>query len=406
MNCADWASPGFAAPFAAPQGSAIRELFRHMATPGMISFAGGYPSPDLFDRDGLDAAARAAWAGQAGDCLQYGATEGLPALREALAQHMRRQHGMDAQPGDLLVSTGSQQAFALLLRVLVSPGDTVVVEQPTYTAALQALRLAGAHCLPVPMDADGMDVAALARQLDALPSQARPKLIYTVPTFANPSGTTLPLARRRQLAALAAHHRIVLVEDDPYSALRFAGEPVPSLWTLSRRDVPHAAPWTVYLGSLSKIVAPGLRIGWMHASPDILRRCAIAKQVDDLCTPPWLQAVAACYLGLDRLDAQIARMADAYRMRAQRMMASLRDRLGERLAFSEPAGGMFLWAHWRDGADATDMLRRAIAHKVMYVPGAPFFAGTPDVACLRLCFSMSSPDDIAQGVARLASAVA
>ncbi|GAB3630380.1 2-aminoadipate aminotransferase [Pandoraea terrae] len=394
----------FTAPFAAPQGSAIRELFKHLATPGMISFAGGYPSPDLFDRDGLAAAAAEAWQGAAGECLQYGPTEGLPALREALAARMRA-HGAQADPAQVLVTTGSQQAFDLLVRVLVAPGDTVVVERPTYSAALQALRLAQANVLSVGMDGDGLDVEALASLLAAQPAERRPKLIYTVPTFANPSGATLTLARRRRLLEIVAEYGVLLVEDDPYGELRFSGEPVPTLAALAK-GVPGAEPWVVYLGSLSKVLAPGLRLGWMHGAAPLLRRCVIAKQTVDLCTPPWLQAVAASYLRQGRLDAQIVRIADAYRARATTLCTALRARLGGRFDFTEPQGGMFVWGRWRDGTDATALLNTAIEEKVMYVPGAPFFSEQSDRAALRLCFTMSTPVEIETGVGRLAQAAA
>ena len=240
----------FAAPFQAPRGSAIRELYPYLSLPDMISFAGGYPSPAVFDAEGLHAAMEHAMRAPPERWLQYANTQGEAPLREALVAWMARR-GISAKPDEVIVTTGSQQAFDLILRVLIDPGDTVLVERPTYTTALQALRHARAKVATVGTDGEGMDVV----ELEAVLAKHRGiKAIYTLPTFGNPTGATMPLARRKRLLELAARHDTLVIEDDAYGDTRFDGEDLPPIAALDRERVVH-------LGTLSKIVAPGLRVG-------------------------------------------------------------------------------------------------------------------------------------------------
>jgi 2-aminoadipate transaminase len=382
----------FSKAFEAPRGSAIRELWQYLSLPDMISFAGGYPSPALFDAEGLHAAMEHAMRAPPAEWLQYANTQGELGLREALAAWMARR-GIDALADRVLVTTGSQQGFDLILRVLIDPGDTVIVERPTYTTALQALRHVGARVATVGTDADGMDVGELANLLGKISCKA----IYTLPTFGNPTGATLPLARRKRLIELAQRHDVLIIEDDAYGDVRFDGEDVAPLAALAGERV-------VYLSTLSKIVAPGLRVGWMLAAPEIIRRCVIAKQTVDLSTSPWIQGAAAHYLKSGLLERHLPRIVAAYREQAQAMVSGLRERLAGHIAFTAPQGGMFVWGTLPTGMDAAALLRAAIEEKVMYVPGAPFFAEAPDPRTLRLCFSMSSPERIRAGVERLQKA--
>ncbi len=385
-----------------PEGSPIRELFKYLADPEMISFAGGYPSAALFDADGIGAAAAQALRERPAECLQYGATEGVPALRRALVALMA-QRGAQVALEEMLVTSGSQQGFDFLVKALVEPGSLVLVEEPTYSATLQALRLAGADVRGVPTDHHGIDVDALEDILGGVATP--PRLIYTVPTFANPTGATLSVERRLRLLKLVARHRVVLVEDDPYGALSFDGPPPPSLLALCE-TVPAARPWLVHLASLSKTLAPGLRLGWMVAAPEIVRRAVIAKQVSDLCTPPWLQLTAAHYLEAGRLPAQVAREVAVYRDKRDRLAQALRQAFGERIRFALPAGGMFLWAAIEGIDDAVSLLPHAIAEKVLFVPGEGFHAQRRARAAFRLSFAGADPAQIGEGVARLARAVA
>ena len=388
--------------FEAPSGSPIRELFKYLAQPGMISFAGGYPASDLFDREGLEAAAARA-SQQPTLCLQYGPTDGLAILKEQLAQLMTRR-GAPCAPADLLVTTGSQQGFDLLLRVMVAPGDVVLVEQPAYPATLQALKLQQADVVTVPVDQHGLDVTKLAGLLDAGTLPRTPKLLYTVPTFANPTGATLSLERRIALLKLAARYRFVLVEDDPYGDLRFDGTPLPSLFALSEQ-VPGSRDWVVHFSSLSKIVAPGLRVGWMVAHAEIVRRCVVAKQTVDLCSAPWTQAIAAGYLASGALERHLPRIIDAYAAKCRALCDALDTHLARQVAFHRPAGGMFVWARLIDGSDASDFLRRCIEQNVMFVPGVAFYKDSVDKAALRLSFAAPGVDEMEKGVRRMKRAL-
>ncbi|HYS64008.1 MAG TPA: PLP-dependent aminotransferase family protein [Paraburkholderia sp.] len=388
--------------FEAPTGSPIRELFKYLAQPGMISFAGGYPASDLFDREGLDAAAARAWQ-QSTLCLQYGPTDGLAVLKEQLA-HLMTRRGTSCTPQELLVTTGSQQGFDLLLRVMVAPGDVVLVEQPAYPATLQALKLQEADVMTVPVDHDGLDVAALAALLEAGTPSRAPKLLYTVSTFANPTGATLSLERRVALLKLAARYRFLIVEDDPYGDLRFSGAALPSLLALSDQ-VPGSRDWVVHFSSLSKIVAPGLRVGWMVAHAEILRRCVVAKQTVDLCSSSWTQAIAAEYLASGALEHHLPRVVDAYAVKCRTLCDALDANLAEDIAFHRPGGGMFVWARLKGGQNASDYLHVCIERNVMFVPGVAFYKDKIDPAALRLSFAAPGVADIETGVRRMKQAL-
>ncbi|SDD04664.1 DNA-binding transcriptional regulator, MocR family, contains an aminotransferase domain [Paraburkholderia lycopersici] len=362
----------------------------------MISFAGGYPASDLFDTAGLQAAAARAWQSSM-RCLQYGPTDGLPELKTQLVALMARR-GVTCAPEEMLVTTGSQQGLDLLLRVLLDPGDTAVTEQPAYPATLQALRLQQAHVVTVPVDGGGIDVDVLAARL-ASGSIVRPKLLYTVPTFANPTGATLTRERRLALLHLAVQYRFVIVEDDPYGDLRFAGNAVPSLLALAS-EVEGARDRVVHFSSLSKVVAPGLRVGWTIAPAEIARRCVIAKQTVDLCSSPWTQAIATQYLAAGSLEQHLPLIAQAYRRKCEALCDSLRTQFGSEIGFHQPEGGMFVWARI-PGVEIDALLPNAIAGKVIFVPGKAFFADDPDTASLRLSFAAPNEDEIREGVARL-----
>ncbi|MFE5794733.1 PLP-dependent aminotransferase family protein [Streptomyces sp. NPDC056503] len=384
--------PALAFRGAAAESSVIREALALTARPEVISFAGGLPASDLIDTEGIRAAYDHVLTSAPHRALQYSLTEGDPALREAVAARLTR-GGLAARPDGLLITTGSQQALSLLAGVLLEPGDTVLVEDPTYLAALQCFVRAGVRAVPVPTDSEGIDVAALPRLL----AEHRPKAVYLVPTFQNPTGHTMPAERRTALARLAARHGFWIVEDDPYGELRFRGERVP--WIAQS---PEAADRTVLLGSFSKILAPGMRLGWLHAPAEVRRACAVAKQSLDLHTSAVDQAAAARYLADRDLDAHLARCREAYAERCAALLDALTDVLPDGSRLSRPDGGMFVWARLPDGYDAMELLPRAVEQDVAYVPGAPFFAADGDRATLRLSFAAHDPVVIAKGVARLA----
>lgn len=365
--------------------------------PGVISFAGGLPAPDLFDVAGLRKAFTAVLADDSGGrALQYSTTEGDPLLRRLVAERLSGR-GLETSAEDLLVTSGSQQALTLIAAVLLEPGDRVLVEEPSYLAALQCFALAGAEAVAVPCDEDGLDPDAL----EALVRRHRPKLLYTIPTFHNPTGRTLPAARRRALAEVSERTGLWLVEDDPYGELRYSGEalaPVASLEPARER--------TLAVSTLSKIVAPGLRIGWVRAPQMLLRALTIAKQAADLHSSTVDQAAAARWLSVTDLAAHIDGLRAAYGARRDALVNGLAAALPPGSTHNRPDGGMFVWARLPDGWDASALLSRALEHDVAYVPGAPFFSGPPDPATLRLSFTAHPPEEIAHGLDRLAETFA
>ncbi|MFE9454316.1 PLP-dependent aminotransferase family protein [Streptomyces sp. NPDC006739] len=370
-------------------GSPVRDILAVTARPEVINFAGGLPAPELFDREGIAAAFREVLEETPHRALQYSTTEGEPALRAGLAARVT-DRGLPTTPDDLLVTTGSQQALSLLATALLEPGDTVLVEDPCYLAALQVFGLAGARVLPVPGDEDGVDPAAL----EELVLRERPKLLYLVPTFQNPTGRTMPAARRAAVASVAARAGLWVVEDDPYGELRYDGAPVP--WIAAH---PDAADRVVLLGSLSKVMAPGLRLGWLRAPAELRRACAVAKQAADLHTPTVNQLAAARYL--DVLDTHVEKVRAVYGERRDAMLAGLADALPPGSTWNRPEGGMFLWARLPGAYDTTVLLRQVVEQDVAYVPGAPFYAGEPDRSTLRLCFVTQTVEEIGEGLRRL-----
>jgi 2-aminoadipate transaminase len=369
--------------------SPVRDLLALTARPEVISLAGGLPAPELFDLDGWRAAFDVAVGRRT---LQYAPTEGDPALRAAIAGRMT-DRGLPTAPDELLITTGSQQALALVATALLRPGAVVAIEEPTYLAALQCFRFADARIVPVASDEEGMDPVALAEVL----RDSSPALVYLVPTFANPTGRTLSAARRRTIAALAAEHDTWVVEDDPYGELRYRGEPVPPLALGAKR--------VLYLGSLSKIGAPGLRLGWLRAPAELMPTVVIAKQAADLHTSTVDQAAAAAYLAATDLDAHVVMLCREYLARRDAMIAALPATFPSGTTWTDPDGGMFVWVRLPAGLDATTLLPAALAENVAFVPGAPFYATTPDRATLRLSFTTSPPEEIAEGMTRLGRAV-
>ncbi|MGN1057294.1 MAG: PLP-dependent aminotransferase family protein [Comamonas sp.] len=384
--------------------SAIRELFKLLGKPGIISFAGGFPDSAMFDVQGIEAAAQKALAQDAGLALQYGATEGFGPLREQLAAFMASKGAKDVYAEQLIVTTGSQQALDLLGKSMISPGDKVIVEGPTFLATIQCFRLYGAEVISAPIDEQGVVV----EELEKLIAEHQPKLVYLIPTFGNPSGATLSLQRRKRVLELAVQYQTLVVEDDPYGDLYFDAPPPASLLNLSA-DVPGSREWLAHCGSLSKVLSPGLRIGWMIAPSELLSRAVMCKQFSDAHTSTFAQATAAHYLQAGLMPATLAKVRKVYAARAKAMMEALRSELGDAVSFTAPQGGLFLWVKLtgKGGklADANELAQRAIAQGVAFVPGAPFFSQNPDVSTLRLSFATADEDKIREGVARLAKAL-
>jgi DNA-binding transcriptional MocR family regulator len=384
--------------------SALRELFKLLGKPGIISFAGGFPDSALFDVAGLRESSQKALTDNPGAALQYGATEGHEPLRAELASFLQSKGVSDIAANQLIVTTGSQQALDLVGKTLVDPGDKVIVEGPTFLATIQCFRLYGAQVIAAPIDAQGVQVD----RLEALITEHRPKFVYLIPSFGNPSGAMLSLERRRKILALAVKHQVLIVEDDPYGDLYFGDAPPPSLLALSH-EVPGSRDLVAYCGSLSKVLSPGLRVGWMVAQPELLARATMCKQFSDAHTSTFAQATAAEYLKSGRMPARLEEVRKVYAQRAQAMGQALRRELGDAIEFTQPEGGLFFWARLTGKGgklqDAGELARRAIEQGVAFVPGAPFFATDPDMASLRLSFATADVAKIEEGVSRLARAL-
>lgn len=380
--------------------SAIRDLLRHATEPGMISLAGGLPAPDLFDFEGLSRASADVMRDILLAALQYGVTAGQLELRVALAQLMATR-GANVDARQIVVTTGSQQGIDLMARVMLDKGDTVCLERPSYLAAIQTFALAEAKFVGVGVDENGMKVDELEELLIA----HKPKLIYTVPTFANPSGATMALERRIKLLQLAVKHQVFIIEDDPYGELRSRGSALPPLITLAK-EIPGAKAWCGYLSTLSKILSPGFRIGWLILPAALRNYAEIAKQGMDLHTSTFTQAVAARYLDSGRLHDRLPAIRASYKERNEALVAALNRHLKGALTYVQPDGGMFLWARWNDvSIDSATLLNYAITEKMIFVPGEHFYADAPEQHAIRLSFATPSPSQLDEGIRRLAVAL-
>lgn len=384
--------------------SAIRELFKLLGKPGIISFAGGFPDSAMFDVEGIRAASNAALTEEPGAALQYGATEGYNPLREQLAAFMTSKGAQGVAADNLIVTTGSQQALDLLGKTLISPGDKVIVEGPTFLATIQCFRLYGAELISAPIDGNGVKTD----ELEKLIAEHQPKFVYLIPTFGNPSGAMLSLERRKAVLEMAVKHNTLIVEDDPYGDLHFGEAPPPSLLNLSA-TVPGSRELLVHCGSLSKVLSPGLRVGWMIAPAELLGKATMCKQFSDAHTSTFAQATAAQYLKAGRMPATLANVRKVYAERAQAMGDALRKELGDAIEFVQPQGGLFVWARLTGAggkvADGNVLAKRAIEKGVAFVPGTPFFCANPDHATFRLSFATADVDKIREGVARLGQAI-
>lgn len=396
--------PNLASTAGVIKGSAIRELLKITEQPGVISFAGGLPAPACFPAEEIALATERVLATEAARVLQYGPTEGFPPLREFLVTLMR-QRGVEITSADVLVSSGSQQALDMIGKLMIDQGDVVLVEDPTYVGALQAFRPYRPRFVGVAMDEHGLIPEAVEAALTQLEREGlRPKFLYTVATFQNPTGVTLSRARREALLDLAERYNLPIVEDDPYGELRYSGEPVPSLAALdtARHGGPHHV---VYFSTFSKLLAPSLRVGWIVGPQPVLRRMAQIKQGLDLHTGSLVQAIAfeACRDGL--LDRHVPRIRAMYHQRRDAMLAALEREMPAGVQWTTPEGGMFLWLTVPEYVDVADLLQRAIERQVAFVPGAAFFANGGGPNTMRLNFSHPSVEQIEEGVRRLGEAL-
>ena len=386
------------------KGSAIRELLKVTEQPGVISFAGGLPAPACFPAEEIALAAERVLAGEAARVLQYGPTEGFPPLRGFLADLMQARR-INVSAKQIIVCSGSQQGLDMVAKIMIDPGDVVLVEDPTYVGALQAFRPYQPRFVTLPMDEHGLQVDALEQTLAELALQGvTPKFLYTVPTFQNPTGVTLARERRVALLEIAARHALPIVEDDPYGELRYSGEPVPTLASLDIAR--HGEPRQVlYFSTFSKLLAPSLRVGWIVGPEALLHRLALVKQGLDLHTGTLAQAIAyeTCRDGL--LDRHTPRIRAIYHERRDTMLAALVREMPAGVRWTTPEGGMFLWLTVPDTMNVRALLEQAIAQQVAFVPGDAFFANGGGANTMRLNFSHPPAERIVEGVRRLAAAM-
>jgi 2-aminoadipate transaminase len=370
--------------------SFIREILKVTEDPQVISFAGGLPNPRYFPVRDIARAARAVLRRPDDSGLQYGPTEGYLPLRQYIAQRYRDQMGLAVAPEEVLITQGSQQGLDLVGKVFLDRADAVVLEEPAYLGAIQAFSVYEPQFYSVPLGDDGVELDCLERLLGT----RRVKLFHTVINFQNPSGITYSLPKRRALAKALAPHETILVEDDPYGQLRFAGEPIPSM----RKWLKGQA---VLLGSFSKTVAPGLRLGWVCASRPIMDKLVIAKQASDLHSNSLCQRILYQYVTNNDLDRHIATIVAAYQRQRDAMVRAIEAYFPTEVTFTRPLGGMFLWATLPAPLSALELFERAAAQKVVFVPGTPFFLDGGGVRNMRLNFSNAPEDKIEEGIRRL-----
>ncbi len=383
----------FAHRFDNVSGSAIREIFKIIAQPGMISFAGGNPSlnalPDRLVSDlAVDVLAQNGKA-----ILQYGATEGYAPFLESLHAYVADM--LKCKIPAVLPVTGSTQAMDLLCKAMIDPGDTILVENPSFLGNLQCMKLYQANLVPVESDGDGL----LPDDLEAKIRQYHPKMLYTIPTFQNPTGKTLPEDRRKRIAELANEYHMVVAEDDPYRDLRYTGTPLPSIKSFDTDG------WVVFLGSFSKIISPGLRVGFMAGDPSIIRKCTVGKQSTDVHTANLNQAVVDQFIRRGLLPGHIASICAEYGKKMKLMLDQLSAFPGG-VSYTKPEGGLFIWAELPENISALDMLTKAIDKKVAFVPGTHFCVGGGHENTIRLNFSNSTEDQIITGMGILKDLIA
>jgi 2-aminoadipate transaminase len=385
--------------------SIIRELLKLTEKPDIISFAGGLPAPEVFPVKEFEAATQQVLAEHGSQALQYGTTEGYGPLREYIVQRMSR-YGIEAEPENVLITSGSQQALDLIGKILINPGDLILTEQPTYVGAIQAWRAYQAEFATVPIDDEGLRTDLLEEALCA-----GPKFMYILPNFQNPAGVTLSLKRRMKLLEIADRYGIPIIEDDPYGQLRYEGDHLPSLVALDAQKLNGRGVSgngmgffrgnVIYLSTFSKTLAPGLRLGWVVAPKEVIKRCVMGKQGMDLHTSTFVQMVAYEVIKDGFLDEHVRHIRRVYRERRDVMLAAMERYFPPEVHWTIPAGGLFLWITLPESLNTTLLLEKAVENKVAYVPGSAFDPAGDSLNTARLNFSNARPENIELGIKRL-----
>lgn len=382
------------------RSSAMRDLMAITERPEVISLAGGLPDTSTFPPESYAALMSAVAERSCARALQYGPTEGLAAVRECVRAVMGAE-GAEVDPEDVLVTTGGQQVIDLVCKTLIDPGDVIVAEGPTYPGAVPAFSSYQADVVQIAMDENGMDIAALESALDDLErSGRRPKFIYTVPTFQNPAGVTLSLPRRERLVSIARERELLVLEDNPYGLLRYEGDELPTLHALDGGEM------VIYLGTFSKILSPGLRLGWTVAPGPVLEKMNLGKQAADLCSSSMTQHFVAAYFESGGWEAYVASLREIYRERRDVLLDAMAEHLPREASWTRPEGGLFVWATLPDYIDTTDLLARALSENVAFVPGRAAYLDGRGGSSMRLNFSGVGADDLREGVRRIGAVVA
>ncbi len=383
----------FAHRFDQVSGSAIREIFKVIAQPGMISFAGGNPSPAALPDETVRILSDEVLREKGKVLLQYGATEGYPSFVESLLLYVRNM--LDCDIPAVLPVTGSTQAMDLLCKALIDPGDYILVENPSFLGNMQCMKLYQANLVPVASDDNGM----IMDDLEAKIREYKPKMLYTIPTFQNPTGKTLPEDRRRKIAELANEYHMIVAEDDPYRDLRYDGKPVSSIKKFDKNG------WVVFLGSFSKIISPGLRVGYIAGHPDLIRKCTVGKQSTDVHTANLNQAIVDQFIRRDLLPDHIRTICADYSAKMKLMLSKLSEFPGD-VRYTKPQGGLFIWAELPEHLNAKSLLDIAVGRKVAFVPGTHFCVAGGHENTIRLNFSNSTMEQIDSGMNILKDIVA
>ncbi len=376
------------------QKSFIREILAVTKNREVISFAGGLPNPDYFPTEALAAAASKVLSADGKKALQYAPTLGYPPLRQFIADRYAQKSNFIVNPDEILLTNGSQQALELVAKVLLDPNDHVILEAPSYIGAILAFSLFQPKFVTVPLLEDGIDTALFAQHA----AHPQAKLFYALPNFQNPTGISYSAEKRQQVAQILQQNDLFLLEDDPYSDLRFIGDPLPTISSYGRNNA-------ILLGSFSKIVAPGMRMGWICASDPLMDKLIIAQQATTLHANTFTQRILYQYLQDNDLDSHIATIKSAYHRQRQLMVAMLEELFPPEISFTIPEGGMFLWVTFPKGVDTMELFRTAVKQNVVFVPGHPFYPDGSGKNSMRLNFSNTSENKIEEGMKRLATAV-
>ncbi|MEA4848094.1 MAG: PLP-dependent aminotransferase family protein [Clostridiaceae bacterium] len=377
------------------KGSAIRELLKYAEQPDIISFAGGLPAPELFPVKEMEEACKRVLEEDGKASMQYGATDGYLPLREKIAKRSAKL-GFIPDPNEILITAGSQQGLDFSAKIFINEGDVIITESPSYLGALNAFKAYQPKFVEIPMDEEGMIIEELEK---ALKANSNIKFIYTIPDFQNPTGRSMPVERRKRLMELATEYEIPVIEDNPYGELRFEGQILPSLKCFDPKNL------VIMLGTFSKILAPGMRLGWVVAAPEILKKYNIAKQGADLQCSSMAQREVNMFMEMYDLEEHIAKIIKVYGERKDLMLDTIKKEFPSDVTCTNPVGGLFAWATFPEGIDASVLLQKVLQQKVAFVPGEPFYPNGGNANHCRLNYSCMSEDKIVEGITRLGKAL-